>query len=150
MCRLVLLFSCQVVSDSSWPHGLWGQTSLSLTVSQSLPKFMSIESVMLLNHLFLCHPLLLLPSTFSSIRVFSIESALSIRWPKYWRFSFSISPSKECSGLISFKIDWFYLLLSKRLSRVFSSTTVQKHQFFCTFPSLWSSVHIHAWLLEGP
>ena len=109
---------------------------------QCLPKFMSVESVMLSYHLILCHPLL--PSTFSRIRVFSIESALHIRWPKYWRFSFSISPSNEYSGLIYFKIDWFDLLLCKRLSRVFSSTTVRKHQFFCTFPSLWSSAHIHA------
>ena len=75
---------------------------------------MSIESVMLSNHLILCHPLFLLPSIFPSIRVFSNESALCIRWPKYWSFSFSISPSNEYSGLISFRIDWFYLLAVKR------------------------------------
>ena len=73
-------------------------------------RFMSTESVMLFNHFILCHPLFLLPSIFASIRVFSSESALHIRWPKYWRFSFSISPSKEYSGLISFRIDWFDLL----------------------------------------
>ena len=82
------------------------------------------------NHLILCCPLLLLCSIFPSIWVFSSESPLCIRWPKYWSFSFSISPSNEYSGLISFWIDWFYLLAIKGLSRVFSNTTVQKHQFF--------------------
>ena len=84
--------------------------SLSFTISQSLLKFMSIESVMSSNHLILCLPLLLLPSIFPSIRVFSNESALRIRWPKYWSFSFSIGPSNEYSGLISFRIEWFDLL----------------------------------------
>ena len=106
------------------------QAPLPSTISWSLFKFISIESVMPSNHLILCHPLLLLPSVFSSIRVFSSESALCIRWPSYWSFSFSISPSSEYSGLISFRIDWFDLLLSKELSRVFSSsTTTQKHWF---------------------
>ena len=90
------------------------QTSLSFTVSQSLLKLMSVESVIPSNHLFLCCPLLLLPSIFPSIRVFSNESALGIRWPRYWSFSFSfsfsISPSNEYLGLISFRIDWFDLL----------------------------------------
>ena len=86
------------------------QASLSFTVSQSLLKFMSIESVMLSNHLIICRPLLL-PSIFPSIRVFSNESVLHIRWPEYWSFSFSISPSNEYSGLISFRIDWFDLLV---------------------------------------
>ena len=86
------------------------QASLSFTISQSSPKLMPIESVMPSNHLILCHPLFLLPSIFPSIRVFSSESALHIRWPKYWSFSFSISPSSEYSGLISFRIDWFELL----------------------------------------
>ena len=85
------------------------QASLSFTISQSLLRFMSIQSVMLSNHLILCHPLLL-PSIFPSIRVFSNESALHIRWPKHWSFSFSVSPSNEYSGLISFRIDWFDLL----------------------------------------
>ena len=101
----------------------------------SLPKFMSIESVMASNHLILCHPLLLLPSIFPSIRVFSNESAVHIRWPKYW--SFSISPSKEYSGSISFKIDWFDLFAVQGTLEVFSSTTVQKHQFFGAQPSLY-------------
>ena len=82
------------------------QASLSITNSQSLPKLMSIESVMLYNHFIFCRPLLLLPSIFPSIMVFSNESALRIRWPKYWSFSFSISPSNEHPGLISFRMDW--------------------------------------------
>ena len=86
------------------------QASLFITNSQSLLKLISIKSVMPSNHLILCHPLLLLPSIFPSIRVFSNESALHIRWPKYWSFSFSISPSNEYSGLISLTIDWFDLL----------------------------------------
>ena len=86
------------------------QTSLSVTNSQSPPKPMSIELVMSSNHLILCHPLLLLPSILPSIRVFSNESALHIRWPKYWSFSFNISPSNEHPGLISFRMDWLYLL----------------------------------------
>ena len=101
--------------------------SLSITNSQSLLKLMSIESVMPSNHLILCLPLLLLPSIFPSIRVFSSESVLRIRQPKYWSFGFNISPSNEYSGLISFKIDWFDLLT---VPRVFSNTTVQKYQFF--------------------
>ena len=82
------------------------QASLSITNSQSLLKFISIESMMPSNHLILCHPFLILPSIFPSIRVFSSESALRIRWPKYWSFSLSISPSNEYSGLISFRSDW--------------------------------------------
>ena len=106
------------------------QAFLSITNSWNLLKLMSIELVMPSNHLILCHPLLLLPSIFPSIRVFSSESVLPIRWPKYWSFSFSISPSNEYSGLISFRIDWFNLLAVQGLSRVFPNTTVQKHQFF--------------------
>ena len=83
------------------------QASLSFTISASLLKLRYIESVMPFNHFILCHPLFLLPSIFPSIRVFPIELALHIRWPKYWSFSFSISPSNEHSGLISFRIDWF-------------------------------------------
>ena len=87
------------------------QASLSITNSRSLPKLLSIESVMPSNHLILCRPLLLPPSIFPSIRVFSNESALHIRWPKYWSFSFNISPSNEHSGLISFRMNWLDLLL---------------------------------------
>ena len=115
--------------------------SLSFTISQSLLKFMSIESVMLSNHLILCHPLLL-PSIFPSIRYFSNELAPHIRWPKFWSFSFSISPSNEYSELISFRIDWFDLLAVQGNSRVFSNTTVQKYQFFSAQPSLWFNSHI--------
>ena len=86
------------------------QASLSLTISQSLPKFMFLESMMPSNHLILCHPLLLLPSIFPSIRFFPSESAVRIRWSKYWSFSFSISPSNEYSGLISFMTNWLGLL----------------------------------------
>ena len=104
------LFSPWVVSDSLWLHGLQHARLLSSTISWNLLKSMSIESMMPSNHLILCHLLLLLPSVFPSIRVFSSVSALLIRWPEYWSFSFSISPSNEYSGLISFKIDWFDLL----------------------------------------
>ena len=114
-----------------------------ITNSWSLLKFISIESVMSSCHLILFCPLLLLPSVLPSFRVFYSESVLHIRWPKYWSFSFSFSPSNEYSGLISFRVDWFDLLLSKELSRVFSSTTVQKHQFFGAQLSLWSNSHIH-------
>jgi len=99
------VFSCSVISDTLQCHGLQHQDSLSITISWSLLKLMSIESMMPSNHLILCHPLLLLPSTFTSIRVFSNELVLHIRWPKYWSFSFSISPSSENSGLVSFRID---------------------------------------------
>ena len=112
------------------------QASLSITNSQSLLKLMSIESVIPSNHLILCHPLLLPPSVFPSLTVFSNESALCIRWPNYWSFSFSISPSNEYSGLISFRWTSWISLQSKGLSRVFSNTTVQKHQFFGTQLSL--------------
>ena len=117
------------------------QASLSITNSRSLLKLMSIESVMPSNHLIFCHPLLL-PSIFPSIRVLSNESVLHIRWPKYWSFSFSISPSNEYSGLISFRMGWFNLLAAQGLSRVFSNTTVQKHQFFGAQLSLWFNSHI--------
>ncbi|CAI9164335.1 unnamed protein product [Rangifer tarandus platyrhynchus] len=98
--------------------------------SRRLLKRMSLESVIPSNHLILCRPLLLLPSIFPSIRVFSNESVLRIRWPKYWSFSFSISPSSEHPGLISFRMDWLDLLAVQGTLRVFSNTTVQKHQFF--------------------
>ena len=101
-------FSRSVVSDSSTPWTAAHQASLSITSSQSLLKLMSIKSVMPSNHLALCHPLLLLPSIFPSIRVFSNESLLHIKWPKYW--SFTISTSNEYLGLISFRIDWFDFL----------------------------------------
>ena len=106
------------------------QASLSITNSWSSPKLMTIESVMPSSHLILCCPLLLLPAVPPSIRVFSNESTLRMRWPKYWSFSFSIIPSKEHPGLISLEWTGWISLQSKGLSRVFSNTTVQKHQFF--------------------
>ena len=126
------------------------QASLSFTISQSLLQLMSIESVITFNHLILCHPLFLLPSIFPSIRVFSSELALYISWPKYWSFSFSISPSNEESGLISFRIDWFDLLAVQGILKSLLLTTVQKHQFLGTQLSLWFSCHIHTCLLEKP
>ena len=92
------------------------QASLSITNSQTLPKLMSIELVMSSSHLILCHPPLLLPSIFPNIKVFSNKSALCIRWPKYWSFSFSICPSNEHSGLISFRMDWLDLLAVQKIS----------------------------------
>ena len=124
--RSVQLLSHVRLFATPWTAVL--QASLSISNSQSLLKLMSIELMMLSKHLILCRPLLLLPSIFPSIRVFSNESAPRIRWPKYWSFSFSISPSNEYSGLIS----WTGLisLQSKGLSRVFSNTTIQKNEFF--------------------
>ena len=111
------------------------QASLSITNSRSLLKLMSIESVMPSNHLVLCHPLLFLPSVFPSIRVFSNESVLCIRWPKYWSFSFSISPSNEYSGLISFRMDWLDLLavqgtLKSLLQHHSSKASILRHSAF--------------------
>ena len=107
---LVAVQSLSRVQLFATPWTAARQASLSITNSQSPPKPMSLESVMPSNHLILCHPLLLLPSIFPRIRVFSSESALPIRWPKYWSFSFSIIPSKEIPGLISFRMDWLDLL----------------------------------------
>ena len=123
------------------------QTSLSINSSWSLFKLTSIESVM--PSLILCRPLLPL-FVFPSIRIFSHESVFCIRWPKYWGFSFSISPSNEYSGLISFRINWFDLLAVQGLSRVFSNTAIQKHQFFGTQLSSSSNSYIHTWLLKKP
>ena len=111
------------------------QAPLSITNSQSPPKLMSIESLMPSNHLILCRPLLLLPSVFPSIRVFSNESALCIRWPKYWSFSFSISPSNEYAGLISFRVDWLDLLavqgiLKSLLQHHRSKASILQHSAF--------------------
>ena len=118
------------------------QASLSFTVSRSLLKLVSVESVMPSSHLILCRPLLL-PSIFPSIRVFSNESALRIRWPKYWSFSFSISPSNEYSGLISFRMDWLDLLAVQGNLKSLVQHTVQKHRISGAQPSLWSNSHIH-------
>ena len=126
--------SCVQLIATPWSAA--GQASLSITNSRSLSKLMSIESVMPSSHLILCCLLLLLPSILPSIRVFSKESALHIRWPKYWMFNFNISPSNEHLGLISFRMDWLDLLAVQGLSRIFSNTAVQKHQFFSSPLSL--------------
>ena len=126
--------SCVQLFATQWTAA-W-QVSLSIIISRSLLKLMSIESVMPSNHLILCHSLLLPPSVFPSIRVFSNESVLLIRWPKYCSFSFNISPSNEYSGLNSFRMDRLDLYAVQGLSRVFSNTTVQKHQFFSAQLSL--------------
>ena len=126
------------------------QASLSITNSRSSLRLMSIESVMPFSHLILCHPLLLLPPIPPSIRVFSNESTLRMRWPKYWSFNFSIIPSKEHPGLISFRMGWLDLLAVQGLSRIFCNTTVQKHPFFGAQPSSQSNSHIHTWPQEKP
>ena len=121
------------------------QASLSITNSRSLLKLMSIELVMPSNHLILCHPLLLLPPIPPSIRVFSNESALRMRWPKYWSFSFNISPSNEHPYWPPLRWTGWISLQSKGLWRVLSNTTVQKHQFFGAQLSSQSNSHIHTW-----
>ena len=125
------------------------QASLSITNSQSSLKLTSIELVMPPSHLILCRPLLLLPPIPRSIRVFSNESTLRIRWPKYWSFSFSIIPSKE-QGWSPLEWTGWISLQSKGISRLFSNTTAQKHQVFGAQLSSRSNSHIHTWPLEKP
>ena len=144
----VQLLSCVQLFANPWTAAC--QASLSITNSRSPPKPMSIVSVIPSNHLILHRPLLLLPSIFPSIRVFSSESALHIRWPKYWSFSFNISPSNEHPSRSPLGWTSWISLPSKGLSRVFSITTVQKHQFFGAQLSSQSNSHIHTWLLEKP
>ena len=142
----MILLKCYTQFSSVAQSFLWTaarQASLSISSSRRLLKLMSIESVMPSNHLILCHTLLLSLSIFPSIRVFSNESVLCIRWPKYWSFSYSMSPSNEYSELISFRWTVWISLQSKGLSTVFSNTTVQNHPFFGTQPSLWSRSHMH-------
>ena len=132
---LVVVFSHSVLASSLRPHGLQhNQISLSFAISQSLLKLTSFKPVRLSNHLILCHPLLLLPSIFPSIQVFSHESAFCIRWPKYWSFSFKISCSNEHSGLISYRIDWFDLLIvqgtQSLLQHHSSKASVLRHSAF--------------------
>ena len=127
------------------------QASLFITNSRSSLRLTSIESVMPSSHLILCRPLLLLPSIPPSIRVFSNESTLCMRWPKYCSFSFSIIPSNEHFGVISFRMETGWISFqSKGISRAFSNTTVQKHQFFDVQLSSQSNSHIHTWPLEKP
>ena len=124
------------------------QASLSFTISWSLLRLMSIDSMMPSNHLFLCRPLLLLPSIYPSIRVFINESVLHIMWPKYSSFSFSISPSNEYSGLISIRIDWFDLLAVQGTLMSFLQHHSLKASILWHSAFLWSNSHIHTWLLE--
>ena len=123
---IVVVIQNQVMADCLQPHGIQ-HARLLFTMSWSSLKLMSVESVMPANDHILCHPLLLLPSIFPSIRVFSSESALHIRWPKYWSFNFSISPSKEYSGLISFRIDWFDIFAVQMIWE-HSNTMFQEHR----------------------
>ena len=145
-------FSHSVVSDSVTPWTAAHQASLSINNSQSLLKPMSIELVMPSNHLILCRPLLFLPSIFPRIRVLSNESALRIRWPKYWSFSFSISPSNEYSGLISFRMVWLDLLAAQGtrkslLQHHSSKASILRCSVFFMVQFL---NQIHTWLLEKP
>ena len=125
------------------------QVSLSFTISWSLLKLLSIESVVPSNHLKLCHHLLLLWIS-PIIRVFSNELAFHIRWPNYWSFSFNISPSNEYSGLISFRIDWFDFLAVQRTLKSYLQHHISKASILSGQPALWSNSHIHTWLLEKP
>ena len=140
-------FSCVWLFATRWMAA--PQASLSLTNSWSLFNLMSIESVMPSNHLILCCPLLLLPSILPSIRVFSNESVLQIRWPKYWSFSFSISPSHEYPGLISFRMDLLALPAIQGTLRSLLQHHSSKDSILWR-SALWSISHIHTWLLEKP
>ena len=126
------------------------QAPLSCTISQTLLKFMPVEPMMRSNYLSSVASFTFCLQFWPASGFFSSGSSLQVRCPKYWSFSFSTSPSNEYSELISLRIDRFDLPLSKGLSRVFSSTTILKHQFFSAQPSLWSNSHIHIWLLEKP
>ena len=144
----VQLLSCVQLFATPWIAAC--QASLSITNSQSSPKPTSIESVMPSSHLILCRPLFLLAPAPPSIRVFSNESTLHIRWPKYWSFSFSIIPSKNTQNWSPLEWTGWISLQFIGLSRVFSNITVQMHQFFDAQLSSQSNSHIHTWLLEKP
>ena len=143
---MLLLFSHSVVSDSATPWTTACQATLSITNSQSLPKLKSIEPVMPPNHLVFCHPLLLLPSVFPSIKAFSNESVLRIRWPKFWSFSFSISPSNEYWGLISLRIDCLDFLAVQGTLK----SLLQRHSLKASIFGHSAFFMVHTWLLEKP
>ena len=149
-----LLFSSVQFLSRVWlfatPWTAAHQASLSITNSQSSPKLMSIELMMSSNHLIFCRPLLILPSIFPSIRIFSNESALCIRRPRDWSFSFSISPSNEYARLISFKSDWFDLLAVQETLKSLLQHHSWKASVFAAQPSLWFNSYIYTWLLEKP
>ena len=143
---LKVQFSHSVVSDSATPWTAARQASLSIISSCSLLKLMCIKSVMPPNHLVLCHPLLLLPSIFPSIRVFTNDLALCIRWPKYQSFSFSISPSNEYSGLISFRMDWLDLFaVQGTLKSLLQHHSSKASILWCSafFSPTLTSIHDH-------
>ena len=142
---MLSLFSPLVMSDSLQPHGLQhARLSCPSLSSQSLLKLMSIESMMPSSHLILCRSLFLLPSIFLSIRVFSNESGLCIRWPKYWSFCFSISPSNEYSGLISFRMDWFDLLAVKEtLENLLQHHRSKASVFWCSTFFMVQLLHLY-------
>ena len=146
----IQLLSCVQLFATPWITAC--QSSLSITNSRSSLKLTSIESVVPSSHLIFCRPLLLLPPIPPSIRVFSNESTLCMRWPTYWSFSFSIIPSKRLilPGLIYIRMDWLDLFEVRGTLKIFSNTTVQQHQFFGTQLSSQSNSHIHTWLLEKP
>ena len=141
-CSLHVVQSLSCAQQFVTPWAAAHQASLSFTISWRLFRLMLIESMMPSKHLILCCSLFLLPSTFPSIRVFSNGLAVCIRWPKYWSFSFIISPSSEYSGLISLGLIGLISSQSKGLSRVFSNITVVNHKFFTAQLSLWSSFHM--------
>ena len=147
---IISQFSRSIVSDSLPPHDLQHARPPCPSPTPRFHPNSSIWLVMPSNHLILCRPLLLLSQIPPSIRVFSNESTLGIRWPKYWSFSFSIIPSKEIPGMISFRIDWLDLLVVQGTLKSLLQTTLQKHQFFGAQLSSQSNSHIHTWLLEKP
>ena len=138
--------SCVQLFATPWTAAYWAL--LSFTICWSLLKLISIESLMLSNYLILYCPLFLLPSIFQSIRVFSSESVFCIRWPKYWSFSFSISPSSEYSGLISFRIDWFDLLAVQRILKSLLQHHSSKASILQCSAFFIINSHIHTWPLE--
>ena len=144
----VQLLSCVRLLATPWITAR--QASLSITNSRSSPRLTSIKSVLPSSYLILCRPLLLLPPIPPSIRVFSNESTLRMRWLKYWSFSFSIIPSKEHPGLISFRMDWLYLLSVQGTLKSLFEHHSSKHQFFGAQPSSQSNSHIHTWPQEKP
>ena len=134
-------FSCSVMSNSVTPWIATCQASLSITNSWSLPKLMSIESVIPSSHLILCHPLLLLPPITPSIRIFSNESTLHMSWPKYWSFSLSIIPSNEHPGLISFRMDWLDLSSSQNLSKKQQQNWTKLSKIMIKTPGYWPEAY---------
>ena len=146
---LLLLFSHSVMPNSLQPHGLQYNRLLYPSPSPRVCSNSSIQSVMSSNHLILCCSPFLLPSIFPRIRVFPNDSVLRFRWPNYWSFSFSISPSSEYSGLISFRMDWFDLAVQGALKSLLQHHS-SKASFFSTQLYLWPNSHVHTWLLVKP